>query len=168
MAARKGRATPAGRSVTRKVDLKEHPLVTQVNPEDNSPSNPVVLIGFIGPSKKTGQVRLYMSLSFDSYVDLPSAGIVATQPVDSQDENSPTRVWVRSDTKIDIVRSVAHTVEASFVRGWIARTHLPHSAPAERSMARGDPAMMDATWEYSCYTFDTLCMSCTKTWVCPA
>src|SRR5437660_1167770 len=81
------------------VDLTAHPFVTRLNPEGDAPPDLVVLSGFIGPSKKPDWIRLYLSLSFTTFIDIPVAGIMSTQRVDGLDENSPTYVWVRAETR---------------------------------------------------------------------
>jgi hypothetical protein len=129
-----------------------------------------VLDGFIGPSKKLDWIRLYLSLSFDTFVDIPVGGIISTQPVDATNENSPTRVWIRSETTLDVVQRVSQTMEASYLRGGIAREHLKSATPAGRSMARDISANAGGG---PGYTFGrSLCLTCEppasgSPWLCP-
>jgi len=113
-----------------KVDLTPHPLVARLNPHGDPPPDLIVLDGFIGPSKKPDWMRLYLNSSFDTLVDIPVSGIVSTQPVDASDENSPTRVWIRAETRLDVVQSMSRTVEATYLRGGIVRQYLPRTAAA--------------------------------------
>ena len=83
-----------------------------------------MLDGFIGPTKKSDRMRLYLNLSFDTFVDIPVSGIMSTLPIDASDENSPTRVWIRAETRLDVVQSMSRTIEASYLRGGIAATIL--------------------------------------------
>lgn len=83
-----------------------------------------MLDGFIGPTKKPDRMRLYLNLSFDTFVDIPVSGIMSTLPIDASDENSPTRVWIRAETRLDVVQSMSRTIEASYLRGGIAATIL--------------------------------------------
>ena len=91
-----------------------------------------MLDGFIGPTKKSDRMRLYLNLSFDTFVDIPVSGIMSTLPIDASDENSPTRVWIRAETRLDVVQSMSRTIEASYLRGGIARQYLTRSAAARR------------------------------------
>lgn len=91
-----------------------------------------MLDGFIGPTKKSDRMRLYLNLSFDTFVDIPVSGIMSTLPIDASDENSPTRVWIRAETRLDVVQSMSRTIEASYLRGGIARQCLTRSAAARR------------------------------------
>ena len=132
---------PAYQPEKPEVDLTPHPLVTRLNPEGDPPPDLVMLVGFIGPSKKPDGIRLYLNLSFNTFIDIPVAGIVSTQSVDSEDENSPTRVWVRGDARLDVVQTVSQTIEASYLRGWIARNYLRSTMPFRGFMAAPPPTM---------------------------
>src|SRR6185295_5795994 len=137
--ARKG-SEPAHRLPAPEPDLTPHPLVTRLNPEAEAPPDLVVLVGFIGPSKKPDRIRLYLNLSFNAFIDIPVAGIVSTQSVDREDENSPTRVWVRGEAKLEVVQAASQTIEASYLRGRIARDYLRATTPA-RGLVAPDPGV---------------------------
>src|SRR5262249_27932677 len=127
------------------LDLTPHPLVTRLNPEGDPPPNLVMLVGFIGPSKKPNGIRLYLNLSFNAFVDIPVAGIVSAQSVDSKDENSPTCVWVRGDAKLDVVQTVSQTMEACYLWGQISRDYLKSTTPAREFMAPDAGVSMHCT-----------------------
>jgi hypothetical protein len=155
MATSKEPTDPAYQPEKPEVDLTPHPLVTRLNPEGDPPPNLVMLAGFIGPSKKPDGIRLYLDLSFNTFIDIPVAGIVSTQSVDSEDENSPTRVWVHGDARLDVVQNVSQTMEASYLRGWIARNYLRSTMPASGLMALRPPPTMGA----ECMAPDTVLCS---------
>lgn len=122
--ARKGNA-PAG-GATRApgdVDLATHPLVDRFNADpDNVEAPPEVaaLVGYIGPSRRGDSVRLYQDLTFRNYYEIPRDGILATSPVNPDDENSPTQVQVDPDTKVEVVTVSVQSVEARYLSGSIA------------------------------------------------
>ena len=107
-----------------KVNLTPHPLVTKLHPELDAFNDHVALIGYFGPSKKADCIRLYADLSFRSHYDIPTSGIVHTEPTDARDENSPTRVLVLAATKLEVVEITSQCVEASYLQGSIARDYL--------------------------------------------
>jgi hypothetical protein len=107
-----------------KVNLTPHPLVTKLHPEPDALNDLVALIGYFGPSKKAGCIRLYADLSFRSFYDIPTKGIVHTEPTDAKDENSPTKVLVLAVTKLEVVETTSQCVEASYLQGPIARDYL--------------------------------------------
>jgi hypothetical protein len=159
------------------VDLSHHPLVERLYPEGDGVPDQVAVVGFLGPSKKANFIRLYLSLSFNRFIEIPVEAIVLTQPVDAQDENSPLRVFVRHDAKLDLVYTETQTVEASYLRGNIATNHLAgssSSAPLNGNLAYGgrtvavENAFAGSTFELGCYTLaGSLCLTCTRTFVCP-
>ena len=173
MAVSKKPPDPADPSEKPKVDLTAHRLVTHLNPEGDASSDLVVLIGFIGPSRKVDWTRLYLSLSFNTFIDIPSSGIISTQPVDGQDENSPTRVWVRGETRLDVVQTVSQTMEASYLRGGIAREYLTSTMPVGMLMVRDPNATINCLAQADDYTLArSFCLTCRppasgSPWLCP-
>ena len=123
-----------------KVTLTPHPLVAKLHPEPDTPRDLVALIGYFGPSKKTDYIRLYPDLSFRSYYDIPTNGIIYTEPTDAKDENSPTRVLVLAATNLEMVQTTHQCIEASYLQGAIAGNYLAAaSLPALRPPATTDP-----------------------------
>jgi hypothetical protein len=125
MATRKGPAkgrdtTPPGGDV----DLSTHPLVAErnVDPSEIGPEPPQLsaLVGYVGPSRRDGSIRLYRDLSFRNYYEIPAEAVVSTTPINPDDENSPTRVQVAPDTKVEVVNVSVQSVEARYLSGSIA------------------------------------------------
>lgn len=83
-----------------------------------------MLVGYIGPSKGTDYVRLYVDLTFRNYYEIPAEGIVSTAPKDASDENSPTTVHVAGDTRLEKVSVTSQSVEARFLQGSISSGYL--------------------------------------------
>jgi hypothetical protein len=103
-------------------NLSTHPLVTKLRGDSDTPPSLVALIGYFGPSKKADSIRLYPSLDFQSYFEIPTAAIVATTPVDADDEDSPTVVHVKAGTPVDSVQTSTQPVE-SYLQGGITGAH---------------------------------------------
>jgi hypothetical protein len=112
-----------------KPNLSPHPLVTKLRGDSDTPPSLVALTGYFGPSKKADSIRLYPSLDFQSYFEIPKAAIVATTPVDADDADSPTVVHVKAGTPVDSVQTSTQPVE-SYLQGGITGGYLGAIAPA--------------------------------------
>ncbi len=108
----------------KQVDLSTHPLVNKYHEDPNVLRDFVTLVGYIGPSNKPDHVRVYADLSFRNYYEVPTSGVVATTPTDSNDPNSPTRVDVNAKTHMEVVSISSQTVEASFLQGSIVSGYM--------------------------------------------
>jgi hypothetical protein len=106
-----------------KPNTPTHPLVTKLMGDSDTPPKLVTLIGYFGPSKKADSIRLYTSLDFQSYFEIPKAAIVTTTPADAKDEHSPTVVHVKAGTPVDAVQTSTKPVE-SYLQGSIAALDL--------------------------------------------
>ena len=95
-----------------KPNLSTHPLVAKLHGDSDTPPSLVALTGYFGPSKKADSIRLYASLDFHSYFEIPKAAIVATTPVDAKDDQSPTVVHVKAGTPVDAVQTSTQPVES--------------------------------------------------------
>ncbi|MGC0378917.1 hypothetical protein [Streptomyces sp. SAI-229] len=104
------------------VNLNPHPLVPEHFTTDAA-DGLTVLMGFIGPSTSDGRVRVYLDLSFESYFAVARNDVVQTAAVDSDDENSPSILWVRSSAKLMLVNVGRLTGDAKNLTGAIRRYH---------------------------------------------
>jgi hypothetical protein len=109
-------------------NFSTHPLVTKLRGDSDTPPSLVALTGYFGPSKKADSIRLYPSLDFQSYFEIPKAAIVATTPVDAEDADSPTVVYVKAGTPVDSVQTSTQPVE-SYLQGGITGGYLGAIAP---------------------------------------
>jgi hypothetical protein len=112
-------------------NLKTHPLVDKLTQGGTEPRAVVALVGYIGPSKTDGNVRLYTGLDFQTYFEVPRASVLSAEAIDAEDENSPTQVMVPADTTIELVQTTKQTGAASYLAGSIASGYLPAMALAE-------------------------------------
>jgi hypothetical protein len=117
-------------------DLPIHPLVKKLLGDAKGPQpDPLVtLVGYIGPSSKADSVRVYTGLDFQAYYEVPRAAVAATEAVDRQDENSPTRVLVKADTPVDVVQVSKQAGPASYFAGSIAGGYLADATAAQLSV----------------------------------
>lgn len=106
------------------VNLETHPLVAKLHADPDQLTDLVALVGYLGPSKREGYVRLYVDLTFRNYYEIPTEGIVSTSPTDASDENSPTTLHVAGDTQVDKVSITSQSTEARFLQGSISSGYL--------------------------------------------
>jgi len=120
------------------VDLSHHPVIEKLmRLHGGSLPDAVELVGYLGPSDKDDSVRLYLDLSFKSYVEIPKEGAVLyREPHDPSAEAKPTTILVSASAKLKLVRVevLEQAVEASFLRGNIAST-CPIQVPICRPQA---------------------------------
>ncbi|MGH9822293.1 MAG: hypothetical protein ACREDR_03390 [Blastocatellia bacterium] len=114
-------------------NLNTHPLVEKHHPNPNEIRDVVSLAGYIGPSNTAGNVRLYSDLTFQHYYEIPRSGIVSTSSLNADDENSPTTVDLKPDTKLQQVSISSQSVEASFLKGAISGGFLGAASAAAPS-----------------------------------
>ncbi len=109
------------------MDVPRNPLVKQLLDKDGKPLALTVLVGFVGDADAANaatHVRVYASLTLDSYVDVPVDNIRATCPLGSTNA-CPTVLWVDQDA------SIRHTTKArDYLSGSIADQHLSAAATA--------------------------------------
>jgi hypothetical protein len=96
------RSTPReGDDSGREVDLTPHRLAPRRTDRKNMPEEGLTTItGFIGEADDNDRIRVYLNMSFDNYVEVARSDVVRTAPVDAQDENSPTILWVGKNVQI--------------------------------------------------------------------
>lgn len=126
------------------LNLETHPLVAKLGGEgDEPPPSLVTLVGYLGPSRRPDSVRLYADLTFRTYYEVPRSGIKSSEA--GPDENSPTRLAVYSDTKIDIVQTSRQSVEAGYLSGAISGGFLGGAASARRPGGGGQVCLTVVT-----------------------
>jgi hypothetical protein len=134
--------------------LKTHPLVEKLTQSGTEPTAVVALVGYIGPSKTDGNVRLYTGLDFQTYYEVPRASVLSEEAIDAEDDNSPTQVMLPADTKIDLVQTTKQTGAASYLAGSIAAGYLRAAALAGFTSPNFHPTLTIAT---ECTLVATIC-----------
>lgn len=159
--AKKG-ATKGGAGA--EVDLSTHPLVAEGNADpDNieAPPEVVSLVGYIGPSRRDGYIRLYQDLSFRNYYEIPGESVVGTSPVNPDDENSPTQVRVEPDARVEVVTVSVQSVEARYLSGSISSGFLGAAAAAGTGAQAAQLCTNITTYMPSCVAQQPLCTNIT-------
>jgi hypothetical protein len=112
-------------------EIPMSPLVTRLLGESGEPQDLVTMVGYIGPSKKEAHVRLYTGLDFQTYYEVPREKVALAEPVDREDDNSPTRIMIRADATVELVQISKQTGPASYLAGGIAGTYLAGAAASQ-------------------------------------
>jgi hypothetical protein len=118
-----------------KPDLSPHPLVKRLQGDSDHPASVVPLTGYFGPCKRPESIRLYTSLDFSSYFEIPTSAILATCALDEDDELSPTLAYVKAGTPVEAVRRSTQPVDV-YLQGGITSGYL-HGPLGGGSMGAG-------------------------------
>ena len=114
-----------------------HPLVKALVPDPSKPPLPTIkLLGLLGDSPSADTTRLWLDSSLTSYVDIPTEAIRHTQ---SLPDDGGTVVWVDPDAQLVYGTVTSQAVQASFLSGSIAATHLASAASAGLAAGPGGP-----------------------------
>lgn len=139
------------------MDVPRNPLVKQLLDDKGKPLQLTLLVGFVTDADAATHVRVYASLTLDSYVDVPAENVRATCPLGSTNA-CPTALWVDQDAPI------RHTTKArDYLSGSIADQHLSAAASASVPCPHcGVPAAVPtSTAGCGCHPYTvTTCSTC--------
>lgn len=103
--------------------LRRHPLAARLRPDPDEIPNLVVLIGYPGRSTREGWWRLYQSLDFRTYYEIPRGVIRYAVLVDAACEDGPIRLFVARDAELELVQVVG-AAGAAYLAGTIAQNYM--------------------------------------------
>jgi hypothetical protein len=119
--------------------VRSHPLVEKLAGDPATPPQRLVrLMGYPGPATTDGTTRLWLSLEFSDYVDIPNEKIAHYE---FDEGNGPCTVFVAKGTKLELTSVTSTDVEADFLSGDITAARLSDSVSAESPafpFGRGD------------------------------
>jgi hypothetical protein len=97
--------------------------------ESGQLGNVTLLMGYIGKSDSPEVVRLYLDISFDSYLDIPKNGIVhSVATPESVLPFGGSYIWITKDTQISEVKVEATKEQAKFLQGRISKRYVSPEA----------------------------------------
>jgi hypothetical protein len=170
-------------------EIKEHELTKKIVKDINVPKNVTVFYGYIGKSSSGDSIRLYVSLSFNEYLEIKKEDITVTKEV-SEDvlPFGGTCIFVNSNAEVnhirvevtkelakflggrisqDLVRPTASTVRPSRVLTRAARMTQPTTVQCLRFAARARrQPRTDDTCPTDCNTVCVTDCNCTYEWPC--
>jgi hypothetical protein len=124
----------------REVNLAPHRLSPRPRNKADLPDEGLTtVVGFIGDAEDAERVRVYLNLGFDSYVEMAKSDVIRTALVDSQDENSPTIVWVSNKAQVSLVSVGRMGGNADLVTGRIRSRYGSRGGRRGRGLAVADP-----------------------------
>jgi hypothetical protein len=116
-------------------------------------SRPVaVLTGLLGQGSADGVWRLYLSQSFDEYVEFDAADVVHSESVNEAVPLDGTRVWVEASAKLQYTQVSSRQVQADFLRGGITSAHLSRAGAASFESSARSATGYACTRNYICST----------------
>jgi len=100
---------------------EEEEFIKNLVPDPSLPPDVMLLSGFSGRSSRPGHWRLYLTPEVTSFIDIPEADIVHSQPLDkNQNPLGGTLVWVRRGADLKTTSTASRESQADFLRGTIA------------------------------------------------
>jgi len=112
------------------VKLQPNPVVAKLNPNMDYPPDTVSLQGYVSESSRAGYIRLYLTLDFLDYYEIPSECVNRRVPLNADDPESPDEVVIDASVELVVVHVKRDTVKAAFLRGAIKEVYLARAAAA--------------------------------------
>lgn len=114
--------------------LSQDPLVEQLLPDPSQGHpNVRVLAGFLGNSVQEGHVRLYLTPTLDTYLEIPRQAVVQSQSlVSDQNPLGGTLLWVKQDADVVLhTRTNLRQRQEQFLRGNLSQATMRGIAGGE-------------------------------------
>jgi len=105
------------------VQLSTNPVITAIAPEPLDYRHYSVVVGYVG-EVSSDTVQVYPQLDLRTYFQIPRTAIVFAEPVNSDQQSSPTKLVVDATAQIDVVKVNSRSIEAGFLAGSIAASNL--------------------------------------------
>lgn len=105
-------------------EIKENEIVKKLVRTPNNVPNSKLLTGYMGKSDKEDNIRLYLNLEFNSYVDIPQKKILLHKDV--PEETIPlgaVYVWIPKDLDLEFVNVNVTKIQAEFLDGPISKSY---------------------------------------------
>src|SRR5215472_7862580 len=99
---------------------KEDSLVEDIIPDPSQLPHVRTLVGFLGKSGRTAYSRLYLSATFDNFLEIRDEDIVHRRALPPERSTvGGTILWVKRDATFLHTRVVSRDAQARFLRGRI-------------------------------------------------
>jgi hypothetical protein len=109
-------------------EQKPDDLAAKLVPDPTKLPDVVVLRGYLGKSTRAGYSRLYVTLSFNEYVEVADDDVVANRSLaPDQDPLGGTVLWVKRDATLLRATVCSAQEQAAFLRGGITASALRRS-----------------------------------------
>ena len=101
--------------------------------------------GFLGVADANDLVRIYLDLSFRTYLEMPAKKSFMSRSSTRSNESQPTKILVATDSPLKLVR----TVEASLIEGSIVSAY-PVTPPVATGNVEGVPGRFPRNRRIQC------------------
>jgi hypothetical protein len=136
---------PSPPDANKRANLTTNPVIDRLKPQPYDQRYFTELVGYIGTvDTKAGTVQVYPQLDLRTYFLVPIKAIAFAEPVNANQQSSPTKLVIEATAKIEVFKSYQRSHEAGFLCGAIAAANLK-SAKADTSAAAGSPSEVAAT-----------------------
>jgi hypothetical protein len=122
----KGRGGHQMKERRTKLEILDHPLAAEIQPDLAKHRDSVVLTGY---QKKTDSdmIRIYHGLDFKSYYEIPRDDIIHHWMSDPDDKNSPTMFSIKAESTPHLVIPSIPSAAAGYLRGGIVSSFLANA-----------------------------------------
>jgi hypothetical protein len=110
----------------------QHPLVSRLGKKRTQSEQLTPIVGWQGDADAADRVRVYLDLGFSTYYEFSTEDVVDTASTNSEDENAPSVLWVRSTAKANLTRTQSVSGDIGFLSGGISRANLARAASNAR------------------------------------
>jgi hypothetical protein len=100
-----------------------NPIISRVGPKVRDQRHYVIMYGYVG-EVTDDYVQIYPQLDLRAHYKVQISDIVWHEPLSPLHKSSPTIFVVKADAELEIFRVVTESVEARFISGSIAASHL--------------------------------------------
>ncbi len=127
-------------------DLTPSRLVRQLRPRPGRPSRAVNFTGLLGPSDRSGHVRLYVDPEMRSWLEVAEGDIVHRENLDDR-PGTPggTVLWVKKDAAVGHGGRSAREMQGELLSGDIITRYLPNSVTDDMVVSAFTTTMVCAT-----------------------
>src|SRR5215468_7964638 len=111
----------------KKPERDEDDIVGDLVPDPGDVRSLRVLTGYLGRSTRKGHLRLYLSASLDSYLEVETTAVVRRQSIPAT--HAPlggTILWVKKDAKIHSTHARSVEAQCEFLQGRLAARRHRH------------------------------------------
>lgn len=118
-------------------ELREDELVERLAPDIGEARPLTVLPGILSRTQRDGYFRLYLTYTFDHYVEIAEEDIIYSKPIPASASSvGGTLLWIRSSAPLQYTQITSRQIQAEFLKGSITANLRAGTAPLGAGMAQ--------------------------------